>query len=183
MAEKEKTLIWIDLEMSGLDFEKDTILEIASIVTDTQLNVIAQGPHFVIHHPDSVLEKMDEWCTKQHGKTGLTQAVKDSDISMEYAQQKTLAFLQEYCAPKRAPLCGNSIWVDRFFIQKDMKKLGEFFHYKNVDVSSVKEIIRYWYPKNPLTEFKKSDSHRALQDILESIEELKFYRKNFFIPS
>jgi oligoribonuclease len=177
----QKTLIWIDLEMSGLNFEKDTILEIAVVVTDPQLNIIAQGPDLVIHQPDHVLAGMDQWCTNQHGKTGLTQAVRESTISLEFAQQQVLAFLQEYSKPKSSPLCGNSIWVDRLFLQKDMSMLSQFFHYKNIDVSSIKELVRYWYPNNPLTEFKKSDGHRAMQDITESIEELKFYRKNFFI--
>jgi oligoribonuclease len=182
VADKDKRLIWIDLEMTGLNFETDTILEIATIITDSQLNIIAQGPTLAIHQPDDVLAAMDKWCTHQHAKTGLTQQVKDSTTTMSEAEEQTLAFVREHCKEKKAPLCGNSIWVDRVFMQYHMPTLSAFFHYKNIDVTSIKELVKDWYPNNPATDFKKSENHRALEDIVASIEELKHYRKNFFIP-
>lgn len=182
MAEnKEKKLIWIDLEMTGLNFKTDVILEIASVVTDSQLNIIAQGPALVIHQPDEKLATMDKWCTNQHKKTGLTAQVQQSIISAEQAEQETLNFLKQHCQEKKSPLCGNSIWVDRVFMQNYMPMLSSFFHYRNIDLSSIKELVREWYPKNPAAQYKKPENHRALEDILASIDELKHYRKYFFI--
>lgn len=168
-------LIWMDLEMSGLDPERCQILEIASIVTDGDLNVIAQGPDLVVHQPDSVLEAMDAWCTEHHGKSGLTAAVRASTLSLEEAENETLAFLQRYCPAGKCPLAGNSVWQDRRFIDAYLPRLGSFLHYRTVDVSTLKELVRRWYPE--VSAPKKTETHRALDDIRESIEELLFYRK------
>ena len=171
-------LIWIDLEMSGLDPERDKILEIATIITDNDLNVIAQGPHLIINQPDSVLENMDEWCTSHHEKSGLTAAVKASKVSQDQAEKETLEFLQQHCKRNTAPLCGNSVWMDKIFLQKHMPTVGKFFHYRIVDVSSIKLVINKWTGKYNL--FSKGENHRALDDIKESIAELKYYREKFF---
>jgi len=179
---KEKKLVWLDLEMTGLNPASDVILEIACIITDEELNILEQGPSFVIHQPEDVLSRMNEWCVKQHGISGLTQKVRESQTTMAQAEEETLTFLKKHCKENTAPLCGNSIWVDRVFMQRQMPTLEKFFHYKNIDVSSVKELIRYWYPKSPATDFKKPENHRALEDIQGSIDELKHFRKHFFIP-
>jgi len=171
-------LIWIDLEMSGLDADSCRILEIATIVTDDELNTIAEGPNLVIHWPDAVLEAMDAWCTQHHGQSGLTDAVKTSDINEREAERQTLGFLERYCPPGRCPLCGNSVWQDRRFIDRYMPSLGAFLHYRTVDVSSIKELVRRWYPH--LEAPAKQESHRALGDIRESIAELRFYRDHVF---
>lgn len=176
---QNKKLIWIDLEMSGLDYHKDVILEIATIITDEELNVIAEGPSLVIHHGASVLENMDEWCIQHHAKTGLTQAVQESKVSMEEAEQLTLDFIKEHCDPLSAPLCGNSVWFDKIYLTKDMPELAQFFHYRIVDVSSFKTVLNMW-SSNPIC-FPKSKTHRALDDIRESIAELKHYRQFFNI--
>lgn len=174
-------LIWIDLEMSGLDLPKDVILEAAIIITNNQLHILAEGPSLVIHQPDEILENMNDWCKKQHGASGLTQRVKDSSITLEDAEQRLIDFLKPYISEGQGVICGNSVWQDKAFIQKYMPKLDHLLHYKIIDVSSIKEVVLRWYPKNPLIEFKKQDTHRALTDIRESIEELKYYRKHFFI--
>jgi oligoribonuclease len=173
-------LIWIDLEMSGLDADSCRILEIATLVTDDQLEVIAEGPDLVIHWPDSVLDDMDAWCTQHHRDSGLTDAVKTSDISEREAERQTLAFLEQHCSPGRCPLCGNSVWQDRRFIDRYMPSLGAFLHYRTVDVSTIKELVYRWYPNLELP--KKQESHRALGDIRESIEELRYYRQHVFQP-
>lgn len=171
-------LVWMDLEMSGLDPDHCTILEIATIITDAELRIIAEGPDLVIHHDDAVLDAMDEWCTKHHGASGLTAAVKASTISLADAEAQTLAFVAEHCAPRSSPLCGNTIWQDRRFLVRYMPSLDAHLHYRLVDVSTIKELSRRWYPdvKAP----PKSDSHRALDDIRESIAELAFYRGSVF---
>ncbi len=171
-------LVWMDLEMSGLDPDHCTILEIATIITDAELRIIAEGPDLVIHHDDAVLDAMDEWCTKHHGASGLTAAVKASTISLADAEAQTLAFVAEHCAPRSSPLCGNTIWQDRRFLVRYMPTLDAHLHYRLVDVSTIKELSRRWYPdvKAP----PKSDSHRALDDIRESIAELAFYRGSVF---
>jgi len=174
-------LVWIDMEMSGLDPKKCHILEIATIVTDGDLNVIAEGPELVVHQPDAVLDAMDKWCTDHHGASGLTQAVKDSKVSVEEAEAQTLAFLKQHCAAGKSPLCGNSVWQDRRFIIDYMPELDQFLHYRIVDVSSIKELGRRWYPN--MTSPRKRESHRALDDILESIAELRHYRNTLFVPT
>jgi len=179
--DKNTNLVWIDLEMTGLTPERHVILEIASIVTTKELEIIAQGPSLIIHQPPEALELMDEWPREQHTKTGLLEAVKTSDVTLENAEKQTLDFIQHYCEQGLSPLCGNSVWQDRTFLQKQMPKLLDFLHYRIIDVSSIKELVLRWYPNNPLAEFEKKDTHRALDDILESIEELRHYKKNFFI--
>jgi oligoribonuclease len=171
-------LIWIDLEMSGLDPTHCRILEIASLVTDGELKVIGEGPDLVIHQSDAILDAMDEWCTTHHGDSGLTQGVKDSTITETAAEAQTLAFLQKHCPEGKSPLCGNSVYMDRIFINRYMPNLARFFHYRNVDVSSIKELVRRWQPK--LQPPEKSEAHRALDDIRESIAELQFYREKIF---
>lgn len=171
-------LIWIDLEMTGLEPKTDVIIEIATIVTDSNLNVLAEGPSLAIHQPDAALDAMDEWCTNQHGKSGLTQRVKDSDISGSDAEQQTIAFLQQYVDKGCSPMCGNSIGQDRRFLNKYMPELEAFFHYRNLDVSSLKELARRWKPE-VATGVQKKGSHLALDDIRDSIDELKHYREHF----
>jgi len=172
-------LIWIDLEMTGLDTENDVIIEIATIVTDKDLNVLGAGPVFAIHQPDALLDGMDEWNTRQHGKSGLTERVRNSATSMAEAEQATINFLQQFIDAGTSPMCGNSICQDRRFLSREMPKLEEFFHYRNLDVSSVKEIARRWRPEL-LKGFRKQGSHLAMDDIKDSIAELSYYREVFF---
>ncbi|MEQ9544643.1 MAG: oligoribonuclease [Marinobacter sp.] len=172
-------LVWIDLEMTGLDPEKERIIEMATIVTDSELNVVAEGPVIAIHQSDSLLNAMDEWCTKTHGENGLTQRVKDSKVSEREAEQATIEFLKQYVEPGKSPLCGNSIGQDRRFLVKYMPELEGFFHYRNLDVSTIKELARRWRP-DVLAGVKKKGSHLALDDIRDSINELRHYRETFF---
>lgn len=171
-------LVWIDLEMSGLNPDTCKILEIATLVTDEDLALVAEGPDIVVRQPDEVLDAMDEWCTTHHGESGLTAAVKASTISLAEAEAQTLTFLEAHTEAGTSPLCGNSIWQDRRFIARYMPKLDAFLHYRMIDVSTVKELSRRWYAdaKAPA----KGQSHRALDDIRESIAELQFYRENVF---
>jgi oligoribonuclease len=172
-------LVWIDMEMSGLDPERCAILEIATIVTDGALDVVAEGPDIVVHQPDAVLEAMDEWCTTHHGASGLTAAVRASTIDLAAAEALTLEFLREHVVPGKAPLAGNSVWQDRRFLTRYMPALDGFLHYRLVDVSTVKELCRRWYPAMALP--SKEGSHRALDDIRESIAELRAYRRRVFV--
>jgi oligoribonuclease len=171
-------LVWIDLEMTGLQPEIDTILEIATLVTDDQLHILAEGPNLAIHVEEDVLAKMDDWNQNQHGKSGLIDRVRQSQETLASAQEKTLAFLQPFCQPKTSPLCGNSVWQDRRFLAKYMPQLDGFLHYRLIDVSTLKELAQRWYPGMP--RFPKGDAHLALADIRASIDELKFYRENVF---
>ncbi|WP_257274814.1 oligoribonuclease, partial [Endozoicomonas sp. SESOKO4] len=168
---KADNLVWIDLEMTGLDPEQDQILEIATIVTDGQLNFIAEGPVIAVHQSDAVLENMNEWCIKTHGETGLTQRVRESQISLTEAEQMTLAFLRQHSDAGASPMCGNSIGQDRRFLNLYMTELHNFFHYRNIDVSTLKELAKRWKPEM-LDHFTKKGTHLALEDIRESIEEL-----------
>jgi oligoribonuclease len=178
MAVGQDNLIWIDLEMTGLEPQQDQIIEIATVVTDAQLQILAQGPVIAIHQPDSIMRAMDEWNTRHHGDSGLTARVSDSSSSLSDAEQETLAFLRGYVLPGKSPMCGNSICQDRRFMARLMPELEEFFHYRNLDVSTLKELARLWKPE--LTSgFVKKGAHLALDDILESIEELKYYRETF----
>lgn len=174
MSDKDR-LIWIDLEMTGLEPETDRIIEIATVVTDAHLNLVAQGPVLAIHQPDEVLAKMDEWCTRTHGDSGLTRRVQESPIDEAEAERLTLEFLAQHVPAGASPMCGNSIGQDRRFLARYMKELEGFFHYRNLDVSTLKEIARRWNPA-ALEGFRKQGSHLALDDILESIAELKHYR-------
>jgi oligoribonuclease len=173
-------LIWIDLEMTGLDPEKHAIVEIASIITDDQLNVVAEGPDIVIHQTDSVLSAMEPWSLEHHQASGLLDRIKASPHSCARAEAETLTFLSRFCQKGASPLCGNSIGQDRRFLVKQMPTLEDFFHYRNIDVSSVKELVKRWYPNLP--QFKKEKTHLALSDIKESIDEMLYYRKNVFVP-
>lgn len=177
----EHNLIWIDLEMTGLDPEKNVILEIASVITDKDLAIVAKGPSLVIHHPDDVLKKMDPWSREQHTKSGLLQLVRESKITAPEAQDQILAFVRQFCKPEKSPLCGNSVWQDKNFLRTHMRELNDFLYYRIIDVTTVKELILRWYPHVP--EYKKKDAHRALDDIKESIEELNHYRHHFFRQS
>ena len=176
---KKDNLVWIDMEMTGLDPEKEKIIEIAVIVTDKDLNILEEGPDLVIRQPRKLLKSMDSWNKKQHKKSGLIDAVLESKITVRKAEQITLDFIKKYCEPHKNSLCGNAVYHDRRFIIKYMPKLNRFLHYRLVDVSTVKGLIQRWYPKHSGVP-KKSESHRALSDIRESIEELQFYRKTFF---
>ncbi|PID44434.1 MAG: oligoribonuclease [Proteobacteria bacterium] len=172
-------LVWIDLEMTGLNPDINRIIEIATIVTDGDLNVLAEGPNLVIHQPDDILGHMDEWCTTTHGQSGLTERVRKSTISVQEAERQTLDFLEQYVQPGLSPLCGNSIGQDRRFMVRYMPLLEAFVNYRNVDVSTVKELAVRWKPEI-LAGFQKKGSHLALEDIRESIAELQFYRQHFF---
>lgn len=174
-------LVWIDLEMTGLDASCNQILEIASIVTDSNLNIIAEGPELVIHCPESKLEKMDDWNQTHHKASGLWQRAVSSKITVKQAEEQTLEFIKQYCSPQKNPLCGNSIGQDKLFLLSEMPKITDFLHYRVIDVSSIKELVTRWYPSGS-TAFIKKGEHRALADIKESIEELKHYRDKYFLP-
>ncbi|MBU0456315.1 MAG: oligoribonuclease [Pseudomonadota bacterium] len=177
---KSQNLIWIDLEMTGLEPKHDRIIEIATIVTDSNLNILAEGPDIAIHHSQRVLDLMDEWNVKHHGESGLIQRVQESKITCKKAEAMTLEFLKQYVSPQKSPICGNSVWQDRRFLSKWMPELEKFFHYRQIDVSSFKEIALRWAPKTAKL-FNKKSKHRALSDIRDSIDELKFYREKLFI--
>lgn len=179
-AESYAPLIWIDMEMSGLEPEKDVILEVATIITTGSLEIIAEGPDLVIHHDHELLEGMDDWNREHHRKSGLWNAVLDSTLSLDEAGRQTLEFIMQHSQPRKSPLCGNSIWQDRRFIAKYMKPIDQHLHYRMIDVSTVKELARRWHPGVLDKKSKKKGNHRALDDIRESIEELKFYKENLF---
>jgi len=175
---KASNLIWIDLEMTGLDPDKERIIEIATIVTDKDLNILAEGPMMAIHQPDALLDAMDQWCVTHHGQSGLTQRVRESGESEASAEAATLQFLREWVEPGKSPMCGNSIGQDRRFLVRYMPELNDYFHYRNLDVSSLKELAVRWKPQI-LAGFSKQNKHLALDDIKESIEELVYYREHF----
>jgi oligoribonuclease len=179
MTQDANNLIWIDMEMTGLDTTSDQIIEIATIVTDAQLNTLAEGPVLAIHQADEILNGMDEWNTKQHGKSGLTERVRKSTLSEADAESQTIEFLSEHVPSGASPMCGNSICQDRRFMARCMPALEEFFHYRNLDVSTIKELVKRWAPTS-LNGFKKGGSHLAMDDTRDSIRELRFYREHFF---
>lgn len=174
----EFNLIWVDMEMTGLDPDKDRIIEVAAVVTDAHLNILAEGPVFAIHQSDEVLDGMDAWNKGTHGRSGLIERVKASTVTEEHAQAELIEFLRKYVPNGKSPMCGNSICQDRRFMVRGMPKLEEFFHYRNLDVSTIKELCKRWRPELS-TGFKKHQKHTALADIIESIEELKYYREHF----
>lgn len=172
-------LIWLDLEMTGLDPENNRIIEIATVVTDKNLNVVAEGPVMAVHQPESHTTTMDEWNTHQHNKSGLIERVRASSLTEKQAEEKTIAFLSQYVIAGKSPMCGNSICQDRRFLCKWMPALAAFFHYRNLDVSTLKILAQHWAPEI-LNRFSKESTHVALQDIYDSIAELKFYREALF---
>ncbi len=175
-------MIWVDMEMSGLKPDSDRILEIAMIVTDAHLNVIATAPVWVVHQADEVLGGMDAWNKGTHTKSGLVDKVRDSALNEYAVEEQCIAFLKQYVKANTAPMCGNSICQDRRFMTRYMPKLEAYFHYRNVDVATIKELCKRWQPEL-VKGFNKQQAHTALADIMESIEELKYYREHFFIPS
>ncbi|WP_076539046.1 oligoribonuclease [Shewanella sp. UCD-KL21] len=179
MAVNSSNLIWVDLEMTGLEPSVDRVIEIATIVTDQELNVLAQGPVIAIHQSDEVLAGMDEWNQTHHGQSGLIDRVKASSYTEEDAIRQTIAFLEQYVPKGASPMCGNTIGQDRRFLNKYMLELEEFFHYRNIDVSTIKELTKRWKPE-VMEGLTKKNTHQALEDIKESIEELQFYRREVF---
>jgi len=177
--ENPSHMVWMDLEMSGLDPKACAILEIASVITDKDLNILEQGPNLVVHQPQSVMDGMDDWNKEHHSKSGLIEAVKNSHTTLEDAEKLTLEFVSKHCSPKSSPLCGNTIYQDRRFLIEYMPRLEDYLHYRLVDVSSIKELVKRWYGPEFQAPHKKQ-KHKALDDIRETIEELKFYRKMVF---
>jgi len=178
MAQDPSNLVWIDMEMSGLNPENDRVLEVAIVITDSQLNVIAEGPVKVVHQPDDVFERMDSWNKATHKKSGLIERVKAATENEAQVEAELIAFLAQYQPENTSPMCGNSICQDRRFLARHMPKLEAFFHYRNLDVSTLKELAKRWKP-GIMAGFAKHGKHEALADIHESIEELKFYREKF----
>ncbi len=178
MDEREQRLVWIDLEMTGLNIERESIIEIATIVTDSELNILAQGPNLAIRVDEKLIEGMDEWNTTHHFGSGLVERIRNEGVSLDIAEKETLDFLEKWVEPNTAPLCGNSVWNDRRFLEKEMPEVAEFLHYRMIDVSTIKELARRWYPE--VGKYDKKASHLALDDILESIEELTFFRDKVF---
>ena len=179
MAVDSDNLVWIDMEMTGLDPDTDLVLEMATIITDSQLNIIAEGPCLTIRQTEARMNMMDEWNTEHHGASGLTARVIASSVTEAMAEAETLAFLKDYVGPQDSPLCGNSIGQDRRFIDRHMPELGRFFHYRNLDVSAIKVLVMRWKPEI-MDLVIKQGRHRALDDIRESIDELKVYREHVF---
>lgn len=179
MQDKSAHLIWIDLEMTGLDTQHDQIIEIATLITDQQLNIIASGPDLVIYQPDEILNKMDEWNTQQHQRSGLVEQVRHSQMSLKEAQNQTLDFVKQYVMPHSSPMCGNTVCQDRRFLSRLMPELEAYFHYRHLDVSTVKELAKMWAPLL-FQNYIKESAHRALDDIKASIAELRYYQEHFF---
>ncbi len=181
-SKHEENLIWLDMEMTGLSVEENVIIEVAVIVTDSNLNILAESPSYVIFQPEAELSKMDKWNISTHTRSGLIDKVKESNYSVPQVEQEIIAFLKTYSYKGKSPLCGNTIHQDRKFLAKYMPTLEQFLHYRNLDVSSIKELAKRWYP-SIATGFTKHNKHEALADIRESINELIYYRNNMFIPA
>ena len=179
---KNDRLVWVDMEMSGLQPETDRILEIAMIVTDGDLNIVAEGPVLVVHQEDAVLDRMDAWNKGTHGKSGLIDKVKASTLTEADVEAECLAFLKQHVKSSITPMCGNTIHQDRRFMNRYMPKLEAYFHYRNIDVSTIKELCKRWQPEIAKG-FSKQQAHTALADIIESVEELRYYREKLFIPT
>jgi oligoribonuclease len=179
MTQDAGNLIWIDLEMTGLDTTKDYIIEIATIVTDSKLNMVAEGPVLAIHQADEIMNSMDEWNTRQHGKSGLTERVRNSTLDERTAERQTLEFLAQHVPQNASPMCGNSICQDRRFLARCMPELECYFHYRNLDVSSIKELASRWSP-DVARGFSKGSTHLAMDDVKDSIRELQYYREQLF---
>ena len=177
--DRTKNLIWLDLEMTGLTPADNVILELATIVTDSELNELAQGPVIAIHQPEEVLAGMDDWCQYQHGGSGLINRVRESSYTCRQAELETLAFCRRWVEPRTSPLCGNTVWHDRRFLARFMPELERYFHYRNIDVSTLKELAFRWQPQ--LKRFEKGRKHLALEDIKESIAELRYYKQHFLL--
>jgi oligoribonuclease len=176
-------LVWMDLEMTGLDHTSEVIVEIATIVTDDDLNVIAEGPDIVVHQDDDVLARMDPFVVEMHTRSGLLDAIKASTTTLDEAGARTLAFIQEHAPePGTVPLCGNSIGTDRRFLAAYLPAIEDHLHYRSIDVSSIKELVRRWYPRVRQARPQKTGNHRALDDIRDSIDELRYYRQSVFVP-
>ncbi len=182
-AASDDRLVWIDLELSGLAVERERILEIATLVTDSELQVVAEGPELILHQDEAVLAGMDDWNREHHAVSGLTEAVRASQLDEAEAERQVLAFVSAHCGPRSAPLAGNSVWLDRRFLARWMPRLDAYLHYRIVDVSTVKELARRWYPERFERRPEKRDRHRALDDIRESIAELAWYRREVFRSS
>lgn len=178
MSGKNDLMVWIDLEMTGLEIETCSIIEIATIITDAELNIIAEGPNLAINVADELLEAMDEWNTTHHTRSGLVERVRASNIDHVEAGRQTLAFIAEYVEEGVAPLCGNSVWNDRKFMEKEMHEVVDYLHYRMVDVSTIKELAKRWFPE--VERYRKQGSHLALDDIRESVGELRYYRDQVF---
>lgn len=178
MPQNPNVLVWIDLEMTGLSPDQDKIIEIASIVTDSDLTVLEEGPVLAIYQPDSVLDAMDDWNTKTHAATGLVNRVRSSSVSESDAEKQTLAFIERYVPKNKSPLCGNSVCQDRRFLYRYMPELEIYLHYRNLDVSTIKELVKRWKP-DLYAGLSKNSAHQALDDIRESIGELRYYREHF----
>lgn len=174
-------LVWMDLEMTGLDLDVDRILEMAVLITGSDLNIVAEGPEIAVHQDEDVLARMNEWEQRHHAASGLVDRVRRSDMREADAENAVLLFIRSHVDRRTAPLCGNSIWQDRRFIAKYMAELDAWLHYRNVDVSTLKELVRRWHPT--LAFFEKQKTHTALSDIRESIAELRYYRQKVFVPS
>lgn len=179
MTQNANHLIWIDCEMTGLDATKERIIEIATVVTDSQLTILAEGPVFAIHQSEALLSSMDQWNTRQHNASGLVKRVRESDVTESMAEEDTLAFLQQYVPKGKSPMCGNSVYLDRRFLEVYMPRLESYFHYRTIDVSTLKELAKRWAPK-VYAGVQKESKHLALDDIKESIAELQYYQANLF---
>ena len=177
--QRKTNLIWLDLEMTGLDPDRDQIIEVATLVTDADLNILAEGPCLAVKVADSLLDGMDEWCTRTHTESGLVKRVRESEVGIEETTERTLAFLEQWVDKGSSPLCGNSIAHDRRFVRRYMPKFEDYLHYRNIDVSSIKELVQRWYSRDKWAP-KKKGNHLALDDIRESVEELRFYREHIF---